>query len=384
MEIPNLTVKLATKALCRALTNSARGRLGAARERAMRWLSEIATRKPMRTNCIAIVSGIMRSTPPVGYGGVEATLHTMALALRDRGWEVHLWGMFLEDQPQLYEGLVLHHGIDPDASEIIRLNPAIAYLAWPSALQLERLASDSRRVVVGEFNHPSCLPPRCADSYVRCMNPLFAQDARQAGYPDDRILLVELWQKDETLFQPQVQREDWLLWVGRPDRTKALEEAFRFAMLTGETLHLYAPWYPGQEHWAQVLERVRPANVIYCGELLRARKPDVFSRCRALLYTARPDYKEAFGLIFLEAMASGTPVVALDHHVGSTQSTMFPSPPVGLRASDTDILAGLWKQHAGDLDPAAVYARYLDRHDPEMTADIMDRKLRELVMERGN
>jgi hypothetical protein len=382
MEIPNLTVKVACKTLWHALANSARGRLRAARARLTYFLAGTPSRNATRKDCIAIVSGMMRPTPPVGYGGVEATLHTMALALCDRGWEVHLWGMFLEDQPQLYQGLVLHHGTDPEASEITRLNPAVAYLAWPSALQLERLAANPCRVVVGEFNHPSCLPPRSADIYVRCMNSLFARDARQAGYPDDRVVVVSYWQKNETCYQPDIEREDWLLWVGRPDRTKALEEAFRFAMLTGETVHIYAPWYPGEEHWAQVLERVRPANVIYCGELPRVRKPEVFSRCRALLYTARPDYKEAFGLIFLEALASGTPVVALDHHIGSTQSMMFPGPPLGLRAPDTDALAGLWKQHAGDLDPQAVYSRYLEQHDPEVTADVMDRTLRDLVAER--
>lgn len=328
---------------------------------------------------VAIVGGTDRPMPPTGYGGVETTLYNLAIALRDQGWTVHLWGVFQRERLELYDGIVLHEGTDVSAREIIVLNPALVYLAWPSALQLRRLANDPRRVVIGEFNHPSCFPPHVARTYVRCMNSLFARDALAAGYPADRIIQLPHWQVGETQYRPDIAREEWLLWVGRPDRTKALEEAFRFAILTGEQLHVYAPWYPGDQEWAQVLERVRPPNVHYLGELSRVDKETVFSRCRALLYTANPGYKEAFGLVFLEALESGTPVVALDHHEGSTQSWLFPGPPIGLRAADTDALAAKWIMFKNDLNPEAVRRRCLEVDDAEVLKADANRIFRELV-----
>jgi glycosyltransferase involved in cell wall biosynthesis len=378
--IPN--IRPAARALARAIGNSVRGRTEGAARWARHRLAQLGTRAAPRDNTVCIVSGTERPTPPLGYGGVEATLHRLACDLRDRGWEVHLWGTFLRDQPALYQGMVLHEGADPDGDALLRLNPQVAYFAWPTPLQLQRLAADRRRLVMAEFNAPSCLPPRVDGVVLRCFNTLFLDEARAAGYPAHQLLLHPLWQKQETRYQPGVPREDWLLWVGRPHPAKALEEAFRFAMRTGETLRVYAPWYHGDDAYTSLLRRLQPANVQYCGELLRQDKADVFSRCKALLYTAHPGVKEAFGLIFLEALVSGTPVVALDHHAGSTQSAMFPGPPVGLRAADTDALAALWLEQRHLLSPAAVAARCAQIYDADATATAFSDTLRRLAAER--
>lgn len=334
-----------------------------------------AKRRVLDRGAIAIVSGFDRPTPPLAYGGVEVPLYAMARDLRDRGWRVHLFGMF-QDGTALYEGMTLHSNPARLLEDLLEINPGVVYLAWSNRSQLEALTADSRRVVIGEYNHPTCLPALVAGIKVRCLNALFQKDAVVAGFSPEDVFVIPYWQHDETSYRPEIKREDWLLWVGRPDRTKALEEAFRFSMLTGIELRFAAPWYPGDAEWAQVLERVRPPTVKYLGEITRAQKHELFSRCRALLYTARPDYKEAFGLIFLEALCSGTPLVALDHHEGSTQSWMYPGTPVGIRAATTEALAELWMQHGDELRPDAVIDRCRRIYDPKTLADQMDATIR--------
>jgi len=105
------------------------------------------------------------------------------------------------------------------------------------------------------------------------------------------------------------QKDDFLLWIGRMSPDKGPHRAITAAREAGLPVVLAGPVQPGQE--AYFAEEVEPAlgdGVEYVGEANADRKRDLYGRARALLMPIR--WPEPFGLVMVEALACGTPVIA--------------------------------------------------------------------------
>lgn len=81
----------------------------------------------------------------------------------------------------------------------------------------------------------------------------------------------------------------------------------------------------------------------------------------------------------MDALASGTPVLAVDHHSGSTQESFFPGPPYGIRARSVDELACLYSKHESLLDPEAVASKYLEIYGNDRVHEALESRLRRLA-----
>ena len=105
-------------------------------------------------------------------------------------------------------------------------------------------------------------------------------------------------------------KEDYLLWVGRMDADKGPHRAITAARLAGRTLVLAGPIQPGEEEY--FAEEVEPQldgrRVHYIGEVGGAAKQKLFAGAAALLMPIR--WREPFGMVMVEALACGTPVIA--------------------------------------------------------------------------
>lgn len=367
--------------LAKAINNSWRGRARQIRDEIdlIRFSrSHISSRVALGR--IALVSGYVTQTPPVGYGGVERSFYYLAKYLSACGWDVHLWGKFQKDKMHLYDGITLHDEVDIDGFSILRIKPDILYQAYPNYIRTRRILGRTRCAVINEFNAIESLPATSDAIYIRCMNQLYADIALSRGYRPDQIICLPLFQDRETWYDPSVKREEWILWLGRADSCKALEDAYRFSQLTGIEVR-FACRMPdiSTPGYARALWTLMPESVSYIGEVTADSKQYYFSRCRALLYTAHPSLREAFGLIFLDALASGTPVLAVDHHSGSTQESFFPGPPYGIRARSVDELACLYSKHESLLDPEAVASKYLEIYGNDRVHEALESRLRRLA-----
>jgi glycosyltransferase involved in cell wall biosynthesis len=107
-------------------------------------------------------------------------------------------------------------------------------------------------------------------------------------------------------------KDDYVVFLGRMAPCKGAHFAIEAARRAGVRLKLAGEVQPVfAEYWErQVLPHVDGDRVEFVGEADLAKKNDLLSRARALLFPV--DWDEPFGLIMIEAMACGTPVLAFD------------------------------------------------------------------------
>lgn len=103
-------------------------------------------------------------------------------------------------------------------------------------------------------------------------------------------------------------KKDYLLFLGRIDREKGVEDAVRVAELTGMRTVIAGPAWD-DELFEELLPRISEnPNIEYVGEVHGTIKQDLLKHAKWLLFPTACE--EQFGLVMVEAMACGTPVAA--------------------------------------------------------------------------
>jgi glycosyltransferase involved in cell wall biosynthesis len=104
---------------------------------------------------------------------------------------------------------------------------------------------------------------------------------------------------------------DYLAFVGRICPEKRPDLAIEIAVRSGWPLRIAAKVDPTDEDYFrdEIKPLLREQNVEYVGELCEADKPAFYAGAAATLFPS--DWPEPFGLVLIESLAAGTPVVAL-------------------------------------------------------------------------
>lgn len=112
-------------------------------------------------------------------------------------------------------------------------------------------------------------------------------------------------------------KDDYLLWIGRVAADKGPHRAIDAARRAGRRLVLAGPIQPGQEEFfeSEVRPRLDGERARYIGEVGGVRKQELFARAAALLMPIR--WPEPFGMVMIEALACGTPVIAFPEGAAS-------------------------------------------------------------------
>lgn len=101
-----------------------------------------------------------------------------------------------------------------------------------------------------------------------------------------------------------------LLYFGRIHPDKGTREAIETARAVGRRLHIYGPIQDQGYHEREVLPHIDGTTVLYHGMVGGAARVKALSEAYALLHLI--NFDEPFGLSVIEAMACGTPVIAIN------------------------------------------------------------------------
>jgi glycosyltransferase involved in cell wall biosynthesis len=330
---------------------------------------------------IAVLAPPWIPVPPPGYGGIEFVVALLCDALVDFNHDVELFcapGSHSRatvhpvlDQPHpesieraLFEGD--HVGRAFRAIEAARANghpfdvihDNSGYVALAVADQIE---TPMVHTVHGPFNHET--------------NPYYAVNGRngavvcisraQAGMaPDPDIVDAVVHNPiDVDNWPVGYEKEDYLLWVGRFVAEKGPQRAIRVAKAAGRRLILAGVVQPRQERFfaTEIQPHIDGEQIIYVGEVGGARKQRLFADAYAFLMPIR--WPEPFGMVMVESMAAGTPVLAFPE---GAAPEIVEHGISGFLVADEDEMANLVPE-AGRLDPLQV-RRSAERFAPDRIA----------------
>jgi glycosyltransferase involved in cell wall biosynthesis len=113
--------------------------------------------------------------------------------------------------------------------------------------------------------------------------------------------------KDLLIYEPNP--KGYILFLGRICHEKGFDIAFRIARKTGYKMLVASKFRRGKTYFDMAEKAMSLAeNVTFLGEITQEQKQNIVGHADALLFPIR--WEEPFGLVMIEALATGTPVLA--------------------------------------------------------------------------
>ena len=276
--------------------------------------------QPLR---IAQVAPPLEAVPPIGYGGTERIVGELVRELDRRGHQVttfasgdsHVPGRHVATVPLALRPI----GFGEDTASSFRRTVELVLEqqdefdlihAHVEAWNLE-LLERARIPVVSTFHGRLDLPWARA-VFHGGVHGLVAISRDQARvHPDADWTVIHHGVTFRPLLPPEVPSEDFCF-VGRMSPEKGFPEAIEIARLTGRRL-MVAAKRPTRQieidyHDAVIRPALDRADVTMLGELSEVDRDRLVAGSRASLVPSA--WPEPFGLVVIEALACGTPVLA--------------------------------------------------------------------------
>jgi glycosyltransferase involved in cell wall biosynthesis len=332
---------------------------------------------------IALLAPVWFPVPPPGYGGIELVVSLLADGLVEAGHEVTL---FASGDSHTKAELAFVYG--QAASDLIgrtlpELRHALAGYARAGEFDIVNDHTGPLAAALGGFADTPVVHTVHGplDGEGGEIYELVARASPQVG-----LVSISLNQRrpkpdlpwiancpnaiDLSLYPAKPHKGDYLLFLGRMSPDKGCHRAIAVAMELGVPLKIAGKSRDrGERHYFS--EFVEPHlghhGIEYFGEVSHGQKVELLQDARATLFPI--EWEEPFGLVMIESMACGTPVIAtrhgavpevIEHGRGGIVVDHFREMPAALEAAD-------------ELDPLECRRYVEERFAPErMVADYVD------------
>ena len=170
--------------------------------------------------------------------------------------------------------------------------------------------------------------------------------------------------------------DGYLAFLGRMSPEKGPADAIRVARAAGLPLLIGAKCREAAEHeyFAQNIAPALGPDVVWLGELDAARKYALLAGARALLFPI--DWPEPFGMVMIEAMACGTPVLATAR--GSVPEVVADGVTGFVRATPQELVETVAR--IPEIDRRACRRRVAERFSADVMTTGYERLVREALV----
>ncbi len=274
---------------------------------------------------VGIIAPPWAAIPPVGYGGTEAVIDQLACGLQAEGCDVVLFTVGESTCPVPMKSVIpVAQGMRigscvPELRHVMAAYDAMAEAAV-DIIHDHTMAGPMIAATAGFVSTPVVTTnhgpfnEELNDLYRRISDTVsvVAVSNDQASRADGvRIAAVIHHGVDPASFPVGTGSGDYLLFLGRMVAEKGAHRAIRIARAAGKRLVIAAKMReePERRYFEAKIEPLLGDDVEFVGEVTGRRKLQLLGEAQALLNPIR--WPEPFGMVMIEALACGTPVLSI-------------------------------------------------------------------------
>ncbi len=330
---------------------------------------------------IAQVAPLWTPIPPTTYGGIELVVHLLGEELVRRGHQVTLFASGDSKTSGKLRSVCERNLLD-----LMTDCEASVYEYYTNAIVTEALLAAEEFDVIHFHVGPQWVPmgALCKAPALFSLHTFLSEDDQWVvkRYPRVPLCAISRFQVtsvgggqeipvvyngcDFDAYDPCYEPGRYLAFLGRMSFDKNPLDAIRIAKAVGLPLLLAGRPQDAEESEyfeTQIKPLIDGERVRYLGPVNHAQKNELLRGAAALLFPVQ--WAEPFGLVMIEAMACGTPVVACD--LGAVREVVDPG-VTGFYHESVGELADLTRLAIG-LDRAAVRRRAAERFSFQRMVD---------------
>jgi len=319
---------------------------------------------------IAQVSPLFEAVPPKLYGGTERVVHSLTEELVAMGHDVTLFAS---------GDSITSAKLAPMRREALRLDPTVRDWVATYMRMVELIYRRAEEFDVIHFHidyFPLSLFGRQRTPFLTTLHgrldltefkevyetfphaPFVSiSNSQRRPIPGLNWVRTVLHGMPVDRLTPQPGPQSYFAFLGRISPEKGADRAIKIAARCGVKLKIAAKVDSADREYFETAVKplLSQGHVEFVGEIDDSQKPEFLSGAHALLFPI--DWPEPFGLVMIEAMACGTPVIAYNH--GSVPEVLDHG-LTGFIVPDEDAAVSAVSK-LGELDRGAIRRRFEQR-----------------------